>query len=269
MQALKKWTLGGIAAGAVFALIAYAPASWLASSLAQASGGQVLLQAPRGTVWDGSAELVFTGGEGSSGAVSLPSRLHWQIRTAWLGLDARLDSSCCAPLASPVFLGFRAGTSTRLRDVAWQLHTPSFDLPVALLAGLGSPWNTLQLMGELTVSSDQLTGKWSHLEGFTDMTGRASLQANNVATALSTVRPLGSYRLSTTGAALKLETLGSKPSAAALLLSGTGQIEQGRASFQGEAMAAQGFEEALANLLHIVGQWQSSTDGRSRSILKL
>jgi general secretion pathway protein N len=269
MQALKKWTLSGIATGVLFALIAYAPATWLARSIAQLSGGQVLLQAPRGTIWDGSAELVLAGGEGSRGAVSLPSRLHWQIRAAWLGLDARLDSSCCAPPASPVLFGVRTGTPTHLLGVVWQLHTPGFELPALLLSGLGSPWNTLQLMGELTVSSDQLTGRWSRIEGMTDLSGRASLQANNVATALSTVRPLGSYRLSTTGAAFKLETLGSAPRGAALLLSGTGQIEQGRASFSGEAMAAQGFEEALSNLLHIVGQWQPSTDGRSRSILKL
>ncbi len=268
MQALKKWTLGGIATGAVFALIACAPASWLASSIASSSGRQMLLQAPRGTVWQGSADLVLSGGEGSTGAVSLPSRLQWQINLVWLGLDVSLSAPCCTLAASPVQLGLRAGTGS-LSDIEWRLNTPHLGLPAGLLAGLGAPWNTLQLAGELLFTSDQLAGRWSRIGGLTDMSGRASLQATNVGTALSTVRPLGSYRLSATGAALKLETLDSAPSAAVLLLSGTGQIEQGRANFSGEAMAAQGFEEALSNLLHIVGQWQPSTDGRSRSILKL
>jgi general secretion pathway protein N len=138
-------------------------------------------------------------------------------------------------------------------------------LPAELLAGLGAPWNTLQLVGELEFASEQLSGVWSAGEGVSHLVGRASIEAKNVATALSTVRPLGSYRLTSTGSVLRLET----PNPVALILSGTGSIEQGRASFQGEAMAAPGREEALSNLLHIVGQWQTSTDGRSRSILKL
>ncbi len=267
MRALKKWTLGGVVCGILYAVIAYAPASWLASSIAKSSGGQVLLQAPRGTVWQGSADLVLSGGEGSTGAISLPSRLQWQISPAWLGLDVSLSASCCTLAASPVQLGLRAGAGS-LSDVEWRLNTPHLDLPAGLLAGLGAPWNTLQLAGELLFTSDQLAGVWS-AQGLQSLTGRASLQASHVATALSTVRPLGNYLLTSTGAVLRLETLGVAPSESALILTGIGQIESGRASFQGEALAAKGREEALSNLLHIVGQWQSSTDGRSRSILKL
>ena len=260
--------MGGVACGIVYALIAYAPASWLASSIASSSGGQVLLQAPRGTVWQGSADLVLSGGEGSTGAVSLPSRLKWQISPAWLGLDVSLSAPCCTLATSPVQLGLRAGSPNSLLDVAWRLHATHLGVPAGLLAGLGAPWNTLQLAGELLFTSEQLAGVWS-AQGLQSLTGRASLQASYVATALSTVRPLGSYLLTSAGSALRLETLSSAPSEAALILTGTGQIEQGRASFQGEALAAKGREEALSNLLHIVGQWQSSTDGRSRSILKL
>jgi general secretion pathway protein N len=153
-------------------------------------------------------------------------------------------------------------------NVKWRLSAAQLSLPAELLAGLGAPWNTLQLSGELLFTSDQLAGVWS-TQGLQSLTGRAALQVNHVATALSTVRPLGSYLLTSAGSALRLETLGNPPNEAALILTGTGQIERGRASFQGEALAAKGFEEALSNLLHIVGQWQSSTDGRSRSILTL
>lgn len=268
MRALKRWTMGGVVCGMVYALVAYAPASWLASGLASSSGGQVLLQAPRGTIWQGSADLVLSGGEGSVGAASLPSRLNWQISPAWFGLDVSLGAPCCTLAASPVQLGLRAGALSNRQDVEWRLQAAHLGLPAGLLAGLGAPWNTLQLAGELLFTSDQLAGAWS-AQGPQNLTGRASLQANHVTTALSTVRPLGSYLLTSAGSALRLETLGGAQSEAALILTGTGQIERGRASFQGEALAARGFEEALSNLLHIVGQWQSSTDGRSRSILKL
>ncbi len=269
MNAHKKWLWSGLAAGLLYALIAYAPASWLASGIAAASSGQVLLAAPRGTVWDGSADVVLSGGEGSSGAVRLPGAMHWHIAPKWLGFDVQLAALCCTPTASPVLLGLRADPFVDKLNVAWHFDALSLQLPAELLAGLGAPWNTLQLMGELSLSSDKLAGVWSRAEGLTNITGRASVQASHVATALSTVRPLGSYRLSSTGAVMRLETLASAPAEAALILSGTGRIEQGRISFLGEAQAASGREEALSNLLHIVGQWQPSTDGRSRSILKL
>jgi general secretion pathway protein N len=139
-----------------------------------------------------------------------------------------------------------------------------------MLTGLGSPWNTLQLTGELSLSTDNLAGTWSRANGFEQMTGQASLQVSNVTTALSTVKPLGSYRVISAGADIRLETIGGADNnAAALILAGSGQILQGRVSFTGEAVAARGFEDALSNLLHIVGQWQPSADGRSRSVLKL
>jgi general secretion pathway protein N len=88
-------------------------------------------------------------------------------------------------------------------------------------------------------------------------------------TALSTVRPLGTYRITLQGAALTLET----PQAdAALQLSGTGKVGTPAGSkvyFLGEATAAEGKEAALSNLLHIIGQKQTSTDGRLRSVLRI
>ncbi len=265
MKAVRRWMLGGTAIGLAYSLLAFAPASWLANGLAALSGGQVLLQAPRGTVWQGSADIVLSGGKGSSGAVSLPSRMVWQINFAWLGLDLSLDAPCCASAASPVQLALRASSLARPLDISWRVDAPKLALPADMLVGLGAPWNTLQLGGDLNLMTDQLSGVWSRSDGLTQLLGRADLQASNVTTALSTVRPLGSYRLSSTGSALVLET---KPSAA-LVLSGAGQIVQGRVSFQGEALAAVGFEEALSNLLHIVGHWHPSTEGRPRSVLKL
>jgi len=260
--------MGGVVCGILYAVIAFAPASWLARSLAISSGGQVLLQAPRGTIWLGSADLVLSGGEGSAGAARLPSRLNWQISPVWLGLEVSLSAECCTPAASPVQLGLRSDTLSEMPNVKWRLSAAQLSLPAQLLAGLGAPWNTLQLSGELLFTSDQLVGVWS-AQGLQSLMGRSALQVNHVATALSTVRPLGSYLLTSAGAALRLETLARAPNEAALILTGTGQIESGRVSFQGEALAAKGFEEALSNLLHIVGQWQTSADGRSRSILKL
>lgn len=257
----------GAALGLCATLALFAPATWLAASIEAASSGKVLLQEPRGTVWAGSAQLVLAGGDGSSGAMRLPSRLNWKITPQWLGGAVLLDAPCCTPKA-PVQITARLGVGGG-GALAWTAQSPLLVFPAALLAGLGAPWNTMQLAGEFQVSSEQLAGKWTRDAGLQKLTGQAQLQADNVATALSTVRPLGSYRLSTAGASFKLETKTDASSEAALVLSGTGQIEQGRLAFLGEALAAKGREEALSNLLHMIGQSQPSTDGRLRSVLKI
>ena len=62
--------LGGLLGG-LSVLCFYAPATWLASGVFKATQGQVQLQQARGTVWNGSAPLVLTGGQGSADAAAL------------------------------------------------------------------------------------------------------------------------------------------------------------------------------------------------------
>jgi len=119
-----------------------------------------------------------------------------------------------------------------------------------LLAGLGTPWNTLQLDGDLRVSTQGLSVEWA--EGRLALAGRAELEAQHMASRLSTLRPMGTYRMTVSGGAtpsLQLETLEG-----ALQLSGAGQWVGSRLHFKGVATAAPGREEALANLLNIIGR---------------
>jgi general secretion pathway protein N len=78
------------------------------------------------------------------------------------------------------------------------------------------------------------------------------LVAQRVASRLSTLRPMGSYRITLQGgtqASLRLETLEGS-----LQLSGTGEWVGQRLRFRGEATAVPGSEAALANLLNIIGR---------------
>ena len=73
-----------------------------------------------------------------------------------------------------------------------------------------------------------------------------------VTSRLSTIQPLGSYRVQIQGGdmtTLQLSTLDG-----ALQLQGKGQWIGQRLRFQGEAWAAEGREAALANLLTMIGQ---------------
>jgi len=79
-HATRRWALWGAAAGLLLGALLFAPASWLASSLAQASGERLLLADARGSIWNGNAVLLLAGGPGSMDAAALPGRLRWRIR---------------------------------------------------------------------------------------------------------------------------------------------------------------------------------------------
>ena len=122
--------------------------------------------------------------------------------------------------------------------------------PAALLTGLGTPWNTLQIEGNLLVSTQDLSVEW--VQGRLAIAGRAELQAQRMSSRLSTLRPMGSYRITVSGGGtptLQLTTLEG-----ALNLSGSGQWVGSRLRFSGVASAAPEREDALSNLLNIIGR---------------
>lgn len=238
------WALAGVLAGALPAVAVFAPARWLAAAVAQASGQQVLLAEPTGTLWSGSARPVLTGGPASQDRAALPSRLHWRLRPAWDGLRAELHAPCCTP--TPLRLQLHAGLRSLRLDVA----DGQSQWPAAVLAGLGTPWNTLQPQGRLLLQTQGLQAQWA--AGRLVLSGSAQLDALALSSRLSTLRPMGSYRITLQGGeavALQLQTLQG-----ALQLSGSGQWVGRRLRFTGEAVAAPGREGALSNLLNIIGR---------------
>jgi general secretion pathway protein N len=257
--------------GLGLALITQAPAHWLAQHIARASGERVLLQDPQGTVWNGSAQWVLNEGPLNSGisahavagpasTTTLPTRVTWQLgpRIDWanarLMLSATVASACCTP--QPV----RIDISPVWRGVQVQVSDHTSHWPANWLVGLGAPWNTVQPQGRLQLHTTQL--QWSQHAGKESIQGQAELQLQELATRLSTLRPLGSYRVQIQGGdttTLTLDTLEGS-----LLLKGTGQLLNGHVQFNGEATAEPDAQAALSNLLNILGQRQGA-----KSILKM
>ena len=242
-----RWALAGLCLGALPALVLWAPARWLAAGVQQASGGQLQLRQPEGTVWTGSARLVLTGGGGSEDQAALPGRLHWQLRPAWGGALARIAADCCT--AQPL----RLRTTLGLGALQVRMADGQSQWPAGVLAGLGTPWNTVQPQGQLQLVTTGLTLQWA--KGRMQLQGQLRLDALGMYSRLSTLRPMGSYRLLLQGGSggeaptLQLSTLDG-----ALLLSGSGQWVGQRLRFTGEASAAPEREAALANLLNIIGR---------------
>lgn len=248
------WGLSGVLLGALLSVLLFAPARWLAAAVRQASAGQVLLQDARGTVWSGSAQLTLTGGAGSVASASLPSRLGWRLQPGLTGLGLQVEASCC--LVQPWRLWLAPswnGATLRVAD------SPSV-WSAELLTGLGTPFNTIAPQGQLALTTRGLTLTWT--AGRLQVAGHAQLDAQNISSRLSTLRPMGSYRLTVTGGAapeLLLATLQG-----GLQLSGRGQWVGGRLRFVGEASSAPEHQAALSNLLNIIGRRSGA-----RSVIKL
>jgi general secretion pathway protein N len=238
------WAFTGVAVGLLLASLLFAPARWLTGPLERASGGRLLLGDARGTVWKGSAQLTLSGGAGSTDAVALPTRVDWQLGPRWDGLRAQGASACCT--SAPVELR----VLPRWGGAQVRIGNSQSQWPAALLVGLGTPWNTLQFDGQLHLATDGLSVEW--VQGRLAIAGRAELTAQRLSSRLSTLRPMGSYRITILGGdtpTLQLATLDGS-----LQLAGSGQWVGSRLRFSGTASAAPESEGALSNLLNIIGR---------------
>jgi general secretion pathway protein N len=252
-KAVARWGWAGVLVGALVALVAFAPATWLAQAVASATQQRLLLADARGTVWNGSAVPLLSGGADSRSAAMLPGRASWRLGLRGLGLELHLRQPCC--IADEIVLRLRAGFG----GMAVELP-PGQDLlgewPAAWLVGLGAPWNSLQPKGTLRLSSpglslDVAAGRWR-------LNGQASLELSDVASSLSPLDRLGSYLLHIDASGAQGPTLSLSTLDGALELSGQGQWTATQLRFRGEARAAPGFESALDNLLNILGRRQGA-----------
>jgi general secretion pathway protein N len=258
--AAVRWAVAGALFGIVAAFVLFAPASWLARAVASSTDDRLILADARGTIWSGSAVAVLAGGPGSRDATTLPGRLEWTLAPRWYGVELAARQECC--LNGTVRVEIRPGLgrvrATLLPTNGWVAQWPS-----AWLGGLGTPWNTLQLGGNVRLVSPGATIE--SVEGRWRLEGKADLALDSVSSRLTTLDTLGSYTvtLSSTGSnGATLLSLSTQEGA--LQLSGTGTWGPGGVKFRGEARSGAADEAALSNLLNIIGR----RDG-ARSIISI
>ena len=234
-----------------------APARFLDPLLSGATHGRLRLAEAQGSLWDGSGRLVFTanavgtGGDASAApeagsgpqaldGLALPGRVRWNLRAlpllvgivdATFGLDG---------MAQPVRL---QGSFGELRLGPGRLALPSVEL-----ARLGSPWNSLRPSGALGLQWEPLVLREGRIDG------TAAIELRDASSALTPVRPLGSYRVGVDGrganAVLQLTTLDGP-----LQLSGDGTWDaRGGLRFEARATAQGEDAERLRSFLGVIGR---------------
>ena len=219
------------------------PASWMAVLLEKQTGGRLTLGDPQGSLWHGSAFLGGAAGASEPVTPLLPGRFEWPLSALVLlgHVDLLVENPQALTQALQVSGSWRS----------WQVSPAAINLSATRLAGLGAPLNTVEPSGLMQLSWGPL--QLARREAQLDINGVLTLTLQDIASRMSPVKPLGSYKVRMdwhgTQATLQLST-----DQGPLLLSGNGAINNGRLVFSGIADAAAGQEDRLANLLNLLGQ---------------
>jgi len=221
----------------------FLPASWLAVGLEQQTDGRFSLGDVQGSFWQGSAFLGAAKDRHSALTPLFPGRFVWKISPLIVfgQIDVALENT--QVISKTVHL---TGNLSQFR-----LSAASIVLPPERLEGFGAPLNTIGPSGKIKLKWNEL--EFTRHEARLDMQGLMQLMMTEMGSRLSSIKPLGSYQLDLNwhgqNAEIKLQS-----SKGPLLLSGAGTLKNGHLQFSGKAMADDGQDEKLANLLNLLGQ---------------
>ncbi|MDR6492840.1 type II secretion system protein N [Paraburkholderia sp. 22099] len=239
LRVALPWLVIAVLSAAVV-MLALLPAAWITPQFARQTRGHVNLVDPAGSLWHGSATLMLAAGSDMSAPTLLPGRIEW--RTSFWPLftgRVRMTMRQSEAMPEPITVDATPRSAT---------VTPGeLAVPASLLSGLGAPFNTLDLQGEVRLS-------WSDWRSFNkEAFGQLTVTLNDVSSRVSPVKPLGSYRVlfQAQGASSTVELTTIK---GPLMLDGSGTVSAASTSFRGTASAAPEARDILAGLLNLLGR---------------
>ena len=238
MRRALLW-VGLTALAVAVTILVFLPAAWLGPIVERQTGGRLTLGDAQGTLWHGSAFLGGAPGEGGSVTPLLPGRFSWRLSPLVLFGQVSMDLANERALAQPVRI---TGSWSQ-----WQVSAGELLLPAEGLAGLGAPLNTLAPSGVIKLS-------WNLLDiarqgQAVAVQGRTVLSLTDMGSRMSPVKPLGSYELAMDWRGQQAD-LSLRTVRGALLLSGSGTLQNGRLRFSGQAQAADGYEDTQIGRAH-------------------
>jgi general secretion pathway protein N len=237
----KRWLLY-IIFGLVFYLlflIIELPASWVAWGLNRYTQGTVRLDPISGNLWGGNGRLV----------IYYPSttphdfgQTKWHINPLWL-LTGRVKLSLQANHQDR-----HIKTTVELANEYFMLHDTEAELTAPFIAQIYTPLALINPQGKVRLIASELIMTPENFDG------AAVLEWLNAGSSISSVQPLGDYRLDITGADknanLKLTTLRGD-----LEFTGEGlwQLRSGQLNIRGLALPRARVGE-LESLLRMIGK---------------
>ncbi len=235
-------------------LIVTLPASVLSAAIRNATNGRMELANCHGTAWQGMAIPVLHRQRPEEGFLQL-GRLQWDVSIKSLFV--------LQPHISINWVGESQAPSMEARLSFGQLSVDNLylSLPASLLGEASAHLRPLGLGGRIIVKSNAFTISNQELHGI------VTADWMDAHSALSHLRPLGSYRFTIKGTGkggdLSLDTVSGM-----LILKGNGRFDMaGSMSMEGYSQAAEGQQEKLRELLNNLGP--ETMPGRHAFSLKM
>ncbi len=230
-------------------VLIFLPANWIGALLESQTGGRFALGEVSGNFWRGSAFLGVAADKNSPLTPLFPGRFSWKISPIILLGQVSVELENQAVLSDAVKIN---GSLSQ-----WQVSGASIKLPSERLEGLGAPLNTIGPRGNIVLRWGQLQIERRNTGVAID--GSMQLEMSEMASRISSIKPLGSYYMSFQWhgetADFVLSTLKGP-----MMLEGSGALVNGRLQFMGKAFAEAGQEERLANLLNLLGRRRQEGD---------
>lgn len=236
-----------LACGAVISILAtitlFLPATWMGHLLDKQTNGRLSLGDAQGSFWRGSGFVGVAANQDSPVSPLFPGRFSWKVSPLLFLGQIDIEVVNVQVFSHPAEIKGDFGQ--------WQVSANSMILPPERLEGLGAPLNTLGPSGKLKLSWMQLT--FTKSETGLDVQGKMSLEMKEMASRISSIKPLGSYLLDFNwmGAVADLQ-LSTKQGP--MMLEGRGKMQGGRLQFSGKAYAENGQEQRLEGLLNLLGR---------------
>jgi general secretion pathway protein N len=172
------------------------PASWFAWGLNRYTQGSVRLDPTGGSLWGGSGRLVIYYPKTTPHDFG---QAQWSINPLWL-ITGRVQLS-----VQTSHQDRQIKTTLGVARNSFMLKDTEAEFPAAFVAQLYTPLSLISPQGKVRISTKGLTLAPDKVEG------TAALEWLNAGSTLSSVQPLGDYRLDITGveknANIKLTTL--------------------------------------------------------------
>lgn len=233
----------------VLVLIWQLPISWFAGNLGSKTDCRMVIYQAQGTIWNGSASLGFSEMDTATGVCRSPSA--FTERFQWANSCNVFDTECKGSIE---FSALKKPLQYALDWDGARVTAGEITLPVNILEALGSPWSSLHPRGEMLLTWSDLLVDQFHKAG---SAGDIQIKIHDLSSAISPVKPLGSYELgvtlSSSGSNWEVHTI-SGP----LLIRGKGRLDHQQLHFSGDVSASPEAEESLVGLMSLLGKRNGS-----------
>ena len=231
----------------IIGLFKFAPATLISRYIAHKTANTVLLTNAQGTIWQGNAELTISGEQSTlmlDHALSI-GQIDWHVKASRL-LLGELNIAIIKNNTE-----FATLTLTPNKLLVEKLE---LDLPASVISTLLPSLNAAQLGGKLHISSSSLSvADLNHSNSKPNFTGQIQVAWLQASSALNAINPLGQYQAIIDGAnelaMIKVSTMNGP-----LIIKGDGTFNLNNGLvFNGNASAENNQKQALAPLLHVLG----------------